>query len=121
MNSVDENGQLLFVDTFDRTSNALVIGKVGKGAAFHLRKTFFDSLNIVPIPFNLYVSGEMGTGYRELQLFLPAPKNQNNLFPRVLTFQEEMVSILQNHQKKLRHNHYLAERELYQNIFGLMW
>ncbi len=46
MKSVDENGQLLFVDTFDRTSNALVIGKVGKGAAFHLRKTFFDSLNI---------------------------------------------------------------------------
>ncbi|WP_144787855.1 hypothetical protein [Lysinibacillus fusiformis] len=86
-----------------------------------MRKTFFDSLNIVPIPFNLCVSGEMGTGCRELQLFLPAPKNQNNLFPRVLTFQEEMVSILQNHQKKLRHNHYLAERELYRNIFGLMW
>ncbi|UZM97385.1 hypothetical protein OL548_19690 [Lysinibacillus sp. MHQ-1] len=75
----------------------------------------------MPIPFNLCVSGEMGTGCRELQLFLPAPKNQNNLFPRVLTFQEEMVSILQNHQKKLRHNHYLAERELYRNIFGLMW
>jgi len=121
MKSVDENGQLLFVDTFDRTSNALVIGKVGKGAAFHLRKTFFDSLNIMPFPFNLCVSGEMGTGCRELQLFLPAPKNQNNLLPRVLTFQQEMVSILQNHQKKLRHNHYLAERELYRNIFGLMW
>ncbi len=34
MNSVDENGRLLFVETLDRTSNALVIGKVGKVQPF---------------------------------------------------------------------------------------
>lgn len=73
MKSVGENGQLHFVDSkiFDSTYNTLVIGKMGKGAAFH----------------------------RELQLYLPAPKNQNNLFPRVLTFEEEMVMTLQNYQK----------------------
>lgn len=84
------NGQLHFIDCFNRTHNTLVIGK-------------------------------MGTGCRELQLFLLAPNNQNNLFPRVVTFKEKMEIILQDHQKKLRHNHYLAERELYRNIFGLMW
>ena len=112
MKSVDEYRQLHFVDCFNRTHNTLVIGKMGKGAAFHMVKIN----NSV-----FWFSGEMGTGCRELQLFLLAPNNQNNLFPRVVTFKEKMEMILQDHQKKLRHNHYLAERELYRNIFGLMW
>ncbi|MEK4122260.1 hypothetical protein [Lysinibacillus sp. FSL K6-0102] len=112
MKSVDEYRQLHFVDCFNRTHNTLVIGKMGKGAAFHM----------VKINNSMFcVSGEMGTGCRELQLLLPAPNNQNNLFSRVVTFKEQMEMILQNHQKKLRHNHYSAERELYRNIFGLMW
>lgn len=77
MNTEHQNNQLHFLDITGRKYNAVVIGIVGRGAAFHLKKSFYESM-----------------GCRKLQLFLPAPKNQTNLFPRVLTFQEKMLRFL---------------------------
>lgn len=93
MNTEHQNNQLHFLDITGREYkyNAVVIGKVGRGAAFHLIKTFYESLNI---PYNLCISGKTSEGCRKLQLFLPAPNNQTNLFPRVLTFQEKMLRFL---------------------------
>lgn len=91
MNTEYPSSQLRFLDITDRKYNALVIGIVGRGAAFHIKKTFLD----------VCVRGKKSTGCRELQLFLPAPKNQTNLFPRVLTFQEKMLRIFED-QKRLR-------------------